>query len=156
MKSWFSVIVFLIISVCALATPAKAQSTQFPGADPLVCKEGETLNSCAVVKLDPANFAIAGAGNLKITIVEDTRCPRFARCRDLGRIILKVSVIEVSGEETSGVEVEVKRNQTSNLKFDLSDGSVLNLELLAVTHKVSTLPPELFEVKIGYDFIPAM
>lgn len=156
MKLSLQIMSTILFSLFASATSVKAQSSSFPGADPLVCKDGETMITCAVTKLDPSQLEIDGAGSLKVNIVEDTRCPRFARCREPGRLILKFSVIETNGIETPATELEYKRNQIGKLQFDMSDGAVLNVELLAVTHKISSLPLELFEIKIGYDVIPAM
>jgi hypothetical protein len=156
MKLSLQIIATILFSCFASATSVKAQSTSYPGADPLVCNEGDTMITCAVIKLDPSQMEIEGAGSLKVSVVEDTRCPRFARCREPGRLILKFSVIEANGTETPATELEFRRNQIGKIQFDLSDGAVLNLELLAVTHKISSLPPELFEIKIGYDLIPAM
>jgi len=156
MKTSLKIISMIVFSLWGVATPVKAQTPSFPGADPLVCKEGDTMIACAITKVEPFQLEIEGAGSLKVSIVEDTRCPRFARCREPGRLVLKFSVIEANGIETPATEIEYKRNQIGKIQFDMSDGAVLNLELLAATHKVSSLPPELFEIKIGYDVIPAM
>lgn len=151
MKFLFRTLITFIFCAFAAASLAQAQDVTFPGADRLICNIGDTMKTCQVVNLDPANLVLDNVGNLRVTIVEDTRCPRFARCRDAGHITLKFSVIEASSlVETQAVEITFKRNQDNPIQIELSDGSVLNIDVLAVTHKVRDLPPSLFEIKIGY------
>ncbi len=132
------------------ATAVKAQSTAFPGADPLLCKSGDTFKDCQVLKLNPAFLAVSEVGDLRVEIVEDTRCPRFARCREPGQLVLKFSFTEVAGTEALPAQIEIKRNQDNPVEIELADGSVVKIDVLEVTHKISGLPPEMFEVKIGY------
>jgi hypothetical protein len=132
------------------ATAVKGQSAVFPGADPLICEVGNTMKPCQVLNLDPTLFTITGVGDLRVAIVEDTRCPRFARCREAGRIVLNFSFTEVDGSAAEPIQLEYKRNQDNPIEIPLTDGSVAKIDVLEVTQKIIGLPPEMFEVKIGY------
>jgi hypothetical protein len=148
MKLFLSAV--LAVSSLVSTTVRAEEAASFPGVEPMVCSPSDTMKTCAVLKLEPAALTIDTAGDLQIAIAKDTRCPHLARCFEAGQIVLSISLTPVGGGEKKIQQHEYRRNQNNAVDIELDDGSIVKLDILAITPKVSGMPLEFFEAKLDY------